>query len=63
MSKYPALFDALGERGWTRTELRKLASENLLRVFKQVEACRDRLKAELPYDIPIPQADLLASHV
>lgn len=61
VSKYPALFDALGERGWTREELRKLAGENLIRVYKQVEAVRDSLVDELPFDLPIPREDLLAT--
>lgn len=61
VSKYPALFDALGERGWSRTDLRKLAGENLLRVYKRVEAVRDSLADQLPYDIPIPRADLVAT--
>lgn len=61
VSKYPALFDALGERGWSRTDLRKLAGENLLRVYKRVEEVRDSLVGELPYDIPIPRADLVAT--
>lgn len=61
VSGYPALFDALGERGWSREDLQKLAGLNLIRVFKQVESVRDALAAQLPDDVPIPRADLLAT--
>lgn len=62
VSKYPALFDRLGERGWSREDLRKLAGLNLIRVFHEVEAVRDSLIGRLPYDTPIPHADLVATN-
>ena len=37
VSKYPNLFAALLERGWSEEELIKLAGGNILRVFKGVE--------------------------
>ena len=37
VSKYPELFAELVRRGWSDENLRKLAGENLLRVFGQVE--------------------------
>jgi len=40
---YPVLFAELMRRGWNDVELRKLAGGNILRVFRQVEAVRDRL--------------------
>ena len=36
-SKFPALFDELKRRGWSRSELEKLASANFLRVLQAVE--------------------------
>lgn len=63
VSTYPALFDKLAEEGhgyepWTSNELKKLAGLNLIRVFREVEAVRDALQKELPYDTPIPYEDL-----
>lgn len=37
VSCYPKLFLELVKRGWTQTELRKIASENYLRVFTDIE--------------------------
>lgn len=37
VSKYPNLFAALLEKGWTEEDLIKLAGGNILRVFKGVE--------------------------
>jgi len=44
VSKYPALFAELARRGWSDADLRKLAGENLLRVFSQAEAVAKRLQ-------------------
>ena len=46
VSKYPALFAELARRGWSDAGLKKLAGENLLRVFAQAEAVSARLKKE-----------------
>jgi membrane dipeptidase len=37
VSCYPNLLVELARRGWTKTELKKITSENFLRVFKDVE--------------------------
>lgn len=58
VSKYPDLFDALGEKGWTSQQLKQLAGLNLIRVFKRVEAVRDEQHEKEPYDVVIPDADL-----
>lgn len=58
VSKYPVLFAALLEDGWTPEELGKLASRNLIRVFKQVEQVRDELKIMEPFQNWIPQEDV-----
>ena len=48
VSKYPNLFAELARRGWSDTDLRKLAGENLLRVFSAAEAVSRRLRPENP---------------
>jgi len=45
VSKYPALFAELARRGWSDADLKKLAGENLLRVFGQAETVARRLQA------------------
>jgi membrane dipeptidase len=45
VSKFPALFAELARRGWSDADLRKLAGENLLRVFDQAETVAKRLQA------------------
>lgn len=37
VSTYPNLLVELARRGWTETELKKITSQNFLRVFKEVE--------------------------
>jgi membrane dipeptidase len=44
VSKFPNLFAELARRGWSDADLRKLAGENLLRVFDQAEAVAKRLQ-------------------
>ena len=48
VSKYPALFAELVRRGWSDADLRKLAGENLLRVFRQAEVVSQRLRRARP---------------
>ncbi|XP_059083331.1 dipeptidase 1-like isoform X1 [Tigriopus californicus] len=57
---YPNLFAALLEDGWTEEELGKLASGNLIRVFKAVEAIRDTLTSEEPFQAWIPSEEVQA---
>ncbi len=45
VSTYPALFAELSRRGWGEADLRKLAGENILRVFSQAEQVAVRLRA------------------
>ena len=45
VSTYPALFAELSRRGWSEADLRKLAGENILRVFSQAELVSTRLRA------------------
>jgi membrane dipeptidase len=44
VSTFPALFAELARRGWSDSDLRKLAGENLLRVFSQAESVARRLQ-------------------
>jgi membrane dipeptidase len=46
VSKFPNLFAELARRGWSDADLRKLAGENLLRVFAQAEAVARRLQRQ-----------------
>lgn len=48
VSTFPVLFAALSERGWTEAELRKLAGDNVLRVWRQAEETAQRLQRERP---------------
>ena len=58
VSTFPALFMELAERGWTDSELAKLAGENVLRVMREAEAAARRLQREStppPSDPPPPR--------
>jgi membrane dipeptidase len=46
VSTYPALFATLARRGWSEADLRKLAGENALRVWREVERVATRLQQE-----------------
>lgn len=46
VSTYPALFAELSRRGWSEAELRKLAGENALRVWREAERVAQRLQRE-----------------
>lgn len=59
VSKYPILFAELIGFGWTVDELTKLAGGNLLRVMKEVESIRDKMKKE---KIP-PNEDIFANRI
>jgi membrane dipeptidase len=60
VSKYPALFQNLRDRGWTDEELKKLAGGNILRVFAKVEEVSAALKDQItPREEIIPRAELV----
>lgn len=48
---FPALFAELARRGWTESDLRKLAGENVLRALETAEKVAARLKKERPASI------------
>ncbi len=44
LSKYPKLFAELIRRGWSDDDLRKLARDNFMRVFAEVEHAAARMR-------------------
>jgi membrane dipeptidase len=46
VSTFPALFAELARRGWSDTDLKKLAGENFLRVFGRAEAVAKRMQGK-----------------
>ena len=48
VASYPRLFAELMRRGWSDADLRKLAGDNVLRVFARAEQVSARLRAERP---------------
>lgn len=53
VSGYPALFVELARRGYTQAELEKIASGNMLRVLKAVEAYAASQKGQAPGETPV----------
>ncbi|OYX93616.1 MAG: hypothetical protein B7Y74_09220 [Novosphingobium sp. 35-62-5] len=49
-SSYPRLFVELARRGWSQTDLEKLASRNMLRVMKAAEAFANAHRADAPLE-------------
>jgi membrane dipeptidase len=50
VSDYPALLTELALRGWSQSDLEKLASGNIMRVMKAAEAYAAAHKADLPIE-------------
>ena len=46
VSTYPVLFAELARRGWSDSDLRKLAGENFLRVFAEAEKVAKRMRLQ-----------------
>lgn len=46
VSTFPSLFAELSRRGWSEADLRKLAGENVLRVWREAEEVSERLRRE-----------------
>ena len=51
VSTFPRLFAEMARRGWTESDLRKLAGENVLRVIEANEKIAARLRKERPASI------------
>jgi membrane dipeptidase len=48
VSTYPALFAELARRGWSDADLRKLAGDNVMRVWREAERIAGRLRQQRP---------------
>jgi len=58
-SKYPNLFQELQNRGYPDVQLKMIAGDNLIRVFKEVEQVSQTMQAEMtPHENLIPVSDL-----
>src|SRR5690606_37642085 len=58
VSTYPALVAALARRGWSDADLRNLAGENVMRVWRETERVAQRLRQErAPSTATIEQLD------
>ena len=53
VSGYPALFAELARRGYSQADLEKIASRNMLRVMRAVEAYAAAHRAEPPIETPV----------
>jgi membrane dipeptidase len=51
---YPALFVELARRGYTKADLKKIASVNMMRVLKAVEAYGRSRRGDPPIETPVP---------
>ncbi len=48
VSRYPALFEELRDRGYSDDDLGKVAGRNVLRVMRETERVGSRLRTERP---------------
>jgi hypothetical protein len=48
VSRYPALFEEFGSRGYGDEDLRRIAGRNVLRVMREAERIGARLRTERP---------------
>lgn len=55
VSGYPALFQELARRGYSQGDLEKIASRNMLRVFKAAEAYAAAHRGDPPIETPSPE--------
>lgn len=62
VSKYPNIFVRLYDMGWTEEELGKLASGNLVRVWREADFVRDQLVQIPPFEDRIPENEYTAFH-
>lgn len=50
VDRYPALLIELMRRGWTDSDISKLAGENVLRVMEAVERISVKLRSSQPFE-------------
>jgi membrane dipeptidase len=55
VSGYPLLFAELIRRGWSDSDLKKLAGGNLLRVMRRAEAVARSMRSQAPAMSPVDQ--------
>ena len=54
---YPALFVELARRGYSQTDLEKIASRNMMRVLRAAEAVKAARAGDPPVEWPVPNGD------
>ena len=52
---YPALFAELARRGYSKADLKKIASGNMMRVLRAVEAYAASRRGDPPIETPLPE--------
>ncbi len=52
---YPNLFAELARRGYSRADLEKISSRNMMRVMRKAEAYAARRSADAPIESPVPE--------
>lgn len=57
VSTYPALFTELARRGYSQGDLEKIASRNMLRVLRGVEAAAARARTMPPVERPVARGE------
>lgn len=55
VSGYPALFAELASRGYSRADLEKIASGNMMRVLRAAEAYAAAHRGDPPIEVPVPE--------
>jgi membrane dipeptidase len=55
VSGYPALFTELARRGYSRRDLEKIASRNMMRVLREVEAYTASQAGMAPLETPVAE--------
>ena len=54
-SGYPALFVELARRGYSKTDLAKIASGNIMRALRGAEAYAASVREMPPIETPLPE--------
>ena len=54
---YPALFTELARRGYSQSDLEKIASRNMMRVLRAAEAVKAAHAGDAPVEYPVPDGE------